>query len=176
MALDGITLGLIKKELSEYLIGSKTDKIHQPSKNELVFIMRTRNGAYRLYLSCDGQSPRVHMTRYNLENPKTPPMLCMLLRKRLGSGRLKQVRQFGFDRVLLLDFDCKNELGDDVVITVIVEMLGRLCVCGVSHQFIVSYSGWDLHLDAMPLPYGIELSQPLHIELHNLFRQREILI
>jgi predicted ribosome quality control (RQC) complex YloA/Tae2 family protein len=40
MALDGITLGLIKKELSEYLIGSKTDKIHQPSKNELVFIDR----------------------------------------------------------------------------------------------------------------------------------------
>ena len=75
MALDGITLGLIKKELSEYLIGSKIDKIHQPSKNELVFIMRTRNGAYRLYLSCDGQSPRVQMTRYNLENPKVPPML-----------------------------------------------------------------------------------------------------
>ena len=126
MALDGITLGLVKKELECYLIGSKIDKVHQPSKNELVFIMRTRNGAYRLYLSCDGQSPRVHMTRYNLENPKTPPMLCMLLRKKLGGGRLKSVSQYGIDRVLMLDFDCKNELGDDVVITIIVEMLGRL--------------------------------------------------
>ena len=83
MALDGITLGLIKKELEGYIIGAKVEKIHQPLKNELVFIFRTRNGAYRLFFSCDGQSPRVHLTRYAPENPKVPPMLCMLFRKRL---------------------------------------------------------------------------------------------
>ena len=69
MALDGITLGFVKNELKTYILGSKIEKIHQPSRNELVFILRTRNGGYRLYLSCDGQSPRVHLTRYNLENP-----------------------------------------------------------------------------------------------------------
>ena len=56
MALDGITLGLVKNELKNYIIGSKIEKVHQPSKNELVLILRTRNGGYRLYLSCDGQS------------------------------------------------------------------------------------------------------------------------
>ena len=104
MALDGITLGLVKKELESYLIGSKIDKVHQPSKNELVFIMRTRNGAYRLYLSCDGQSPRVHMTRYNLENPKVPPMLCMLLRKRLSGAMLTSINQVQNDRILIFEF------------------------------------------------------------------------
>ena len=53
-------------------------------------------------------------------------MLCMFLRKKLGGGRLKSVSQYGIDRILMLDFDCKNELGDDVVITIVVEMLGRL--------------------------------------------------
>ena len=49
MALDGITLGLVKNELKNYIIGSKIEKVHQPSKNELVLILRTRNGGYRLY-------------------------------------------------------------------------------------------------------------------------------
>ena len=50
MALDGITLGFIKNEISEYLLGAKVEKVYQPSKCELVFLMRTRSGAYRLYM------------------------------------------------------------------------------------------------------------------------------
>ena len=53
-------------------------------------------------------------------------MMCMLLRKKMVGGRLKGVRQAGIDRVLFLDFDCKNEMSDDVVITVVVEIMGRL--------------------------------------------------
>ena len=65
MALDGITLGFIKNEISEYLLGAKVEKVYQPSKCELVFLMRTRSGAYRLYMSAQAISPRSGK-RFNL--------------------------------------------------------------------------------------------------------------
>ncbi len=139
MALDGITLGLVKKELECYLIGSKIDKVHQPSKNELVFIMRTRNGAYRLYLSCDGQSPRVHMTRYNLENPKVPPMLCMLLRKRLSGATLTNIKQVQNDRILIFEFDGTTDIGDKTKYYVICEIMGQrsnIIFCDIDYKII----------------------------------------
>ncbi len=125
MALDGITLGLVKNELKTYILGSKIEKIHQPSRNELVFVLRTRNGGYRLYLSCDGQSPRVHLTRYNLENPKVPPMICMLLRKRLCGATLTDIKQIKNDRILIFEFDGTTEIGDKTKYYVICEIMGQ---------------------------------------------------
>lgn len=139
MALDGITLGLVKKELTEYLLGSKIDKVHQPSKNELVLILRTRNGGYRLYLSCDGQSPRAHMTRYNLENPKVPPMLCMLLRKRLCGATLTNISQVKNDRILTLEFDGTTEIGDKTKYYLICEIMGQrsnIILCDEEYKII----------------------------------------
>lgn len=139
MALDGITLGLVKNELKSYILGSKIDKIHQPSKNELVFILRTRNGGYRLYLSCDGQSPRVHLTRYNLENPKTPPMLCMLLRKRLCGATLVDIKQINNDRILIFEFDGTTEIGDKTKYYIICEIMGQrsnIIFCDYDYKII----------------------------------------
>ena len=139
MALDGITLGLVKNELKSYILGYKIDKIHQPSKNELVFILRTRNGGYRLYLSCDGQSPRVHLTRYNLENPKTPPMLCMLLRKRLCGATLVDIKQVNNDRILIFEFDGTTEIGDKTKYYVICEIMGQrsnIILCDNDYRII----------------------------------------
>lgn len=139
MALDGITLGLVKNELKSYILGSKIEKIHQPSRNELVFILRTRNGGYRLYLSCDGQSPRVHLTRYNLENPKVPPMICMLLRKRLCGATLIDIKQIKNDRILVFEFDGTTEIGDKTKFYVICEIMGQrsnIILCDNDYKII----------------------------------------
>ena len=139
MALDGITLGLVKNELKNYIIGSKIEKVHQPSKNELVLILRTRNGGYRLYLSCDGQSPRVHLTRYNLENPKVPPMLCMLLRKRLCGATLTEITQISNDRILIFEFDGTTEIGDRTKYYLICEIMGQrsnIILCDIDYKII----------------------------------------
>ena len=139
MALDGITLGLIKNELEGYLIGSKIDKVHQPSKNELVFILRTRNGGYRLYLSCDGQSPRLHLTRYNLENPKVPPMLCMLLRKRLCGAVLTAIKQVRNDRILIFEFNGTTDIGDKTKYYLVCEIMGQrsnIILCDNDYKII----------------------------------------
>ena len=146
MALDGITLGFVKKELKNYIVGSKIEKVHQPSKNELVLILRTRNGGYRLYLSCDGQSPRVHLTRYNLENPKTPPMLCMLLRKRLCGATLTDITQVNNDRILTLAFDGTTEIGDRTKYYLICEIMGQrsnIILCDENYRIIDSVKRVD---------------------------------
>lgn len=125
MGLDGLTLGFVKNELASYIIGSKVEKVYQPSKQELVLILRTRNGAYRLYLSADGQSPRVHLTSYNYENPKQPPMLCMMLRKRLTGANLVSTRQIGNDRILIFTFDGTTEIGDRTKYYLVCEIMAQ---------------------------------------------------
>ena len=125
MPLDGLTLNLLKQELSEHIIGSRIEKIHQPSKDELVFHLRSRAGAYRLLISASANSPRVHLTANAPENPATPPMLCMLFRKHLTGATITDIRQLGLDRVIFIDLAGTNEIGDAVTFTLCVEIMAK---------------------------------------------------
>lgn len=124
MALDGIFLNCVKNELS-VLMGGRVDKIAQPSREEIIITMRTRSGAERLMLSASAGSARVHITKEAVENPKVPPMFCMLLRKHLGNARLLDIRQDGLERAIYFDFEAMNELGDIVRVTLAAEIMGR---------------------------------------------------
>ncbi|MGN0605770.1 MAG: NFACT family protein [Oscillospiraceae bacterium] len=124
MALDGAFLYAVKCEL-EILKGARVDKIHQPSREEIIINMRTQNGAKKLYMSSSADSARVHITEMSVDNPKVPPMFCMLLRKHLSGGKLIDIRQDGLERILFFDFECTNELADKVIITIAVEIMGR---------------------------------------------------
>ncbi len=125
MALDGMMLRHIVNEIKEQAIGSRVSQIHQPNREEIIINLRSLNGNKKLLLSTRANSPRVHFTDYNVENPASPPMLCMLMRKRLGSGKLIDIRQNGLDRIVTFEFECVNELGDKVNINVIVEIMGK---------------------------------------------------
>ena len=125
MALDGAFLTCLRRELTASLPDARIDKIHQPGREELVLVMRTSAGTRRLYLSAQQAAPRIHLTTDQPENPAQPPMFCMLLRKRLTGGRLLDIRQEGQERALSLSFDCLDELGDHVCLTLIVEIMGR---------------------------------------------------
>lgn len=120
MALDGAFLYAVKNELQE-LIGGRVEKIYQPSREEIVISIRKK----KLYISANAGSARVHITQKQPDNPQTPPMFCMLLRKKIGSGRFIEIRQDGLERILFLDFECVNELGDLVKITLACEIMGR---------------------------------------------------
>ena len=125
MAFDGAFLHQIKKEIEAQSLGAKVDKVHQPSREEIILVLRGKGVGGKLLLSARANSPRVHFTGTMPENPPAPPMFCMLLRKRLISGKLIAVRQPGLERVLLLDFSCVNELGESVTDTLAVEIMGR---------------------------------------------------
>ena len=124
MALDGAFLYAVKQELRT-LIGARIDKIHQPSREEIVINFRTVNGSKKLLISVSANSARVHITENVIDNPKAPPMFCMLLRKHLGGGKLADIRQDGLERILFFDFECTNELGDRVLITLATEVMGK---------------------------------------------------
>lgn len=125
MALDGAFLRHIKKEIEDQAILARVDKIYQPNRDELVLFLRTRREMFRLLMSARANSPRVHFTQYVPENPKTPPMLCMLLRKRLSGAKLLAIRQPELERLLYFDFESINELGDKVLLTLVIEIMGK---------------------------------------------------
>ena len=124
MALDGAFLHAIRQEL-KILIGARIDKIHQPSREEVVIIFRAIGGSKRLLISVSANSARVHITNNIIDNPKSPPMFCMLLRKYLGGGKLINIRQVGLERILFFDLECTNELGDKVLLTLAAEVMGK---------------------------------------------------
>lgn len=115
----------IKKELEEKLVGGRVDKIHQPNREEILVAFRTMEGAYKVLFSARANSARVHFTSIPLENPKQPPMLCMLLRKKLQGAKLLAIRQPELERLLHFDFDTINELGDHTTLTLTMEIMGR---------------------------------------------------
>lgn len=125
MAMDGMMLRHIVNELKENALGSRVSQIYQPNRDEIIINFRSMNGNKKLLLSTRANSPRAHFTEYSVENPASPPMLCMLMRKRLGSGKLVDIRQNGLDRIVTFEFECVNELGDRVTVNIIVEIMGK---------------------------------------------------
>lgn len=149
MALDGILLNLAKKEILDGAQFSRVEKIHQPSREELVIHLRGKGGGKKLFLSVRANSPRIHFTQHAPENPATPPMFCMLMRKRLVNAALVDVRQSELDRVLYIDFDATNEIGDKVKLTLSIEIMAK-------HSNIILFDGDGKIVDALK---RVDLSQ-----------------
>lgn len=124
MALDGAFLYCTLAEVRRRLTDARVDKIYQPAKDMIVIGFRGRGFSEKLLISAGASSARVQLTEQSFENPAQPPMFCMLLRKHLG-GRLAAVRQDGLERAAYFDFECTNEMGDLVTITVAAEIMGR---------------------------------------------------
>lgn len=125
MPLDGVFLSQLKREISDVIVGGRVDKIHQPARETIVIAMRAQAGNHKLLVSASASNPRLHFTTLPQDNPKSPPMFCMLMRKHLSGAKLLDITQAGLDRVLHLHFETANELGDRVVMTLAVEIMGR---------------------------------------------------
>jgi len=124
MALDGVTLAYLVKELAPLLIGARIDKIFQPEKEEIHFQLR-QQGSRRLLLSASATSPRFHLTEENKKNPTSPPMFCMILRKHLEGGKLVSLHQSELERVVTFEFQNYNDRGDLVSLHLHLEIMGK---------------------------------------------------
>ena len=125
MALDGIFLRHMKDELSKVLIGSKINKIYQPNKEEIVLLFRTRNDQIKLLICVRADSCRINITNQEIENPKVPPMLCMLFRKKLTGAKLIAIEQDELERIVVLKFEAIDSLGDKIKLNLIVELMSK---------------------------------------------------
>ena len=125
MAFDGITIANITKELKQTLLGGRIYKIAQPESDELLLTIKNNGTQYRLILSADASLPLVYLTDANKPSPMTAPGFCMLLRKHLQNARIVDITQPGLERIIHLDLEHLNELGDVCRKKLIVEIMGK---------------------------------------------------
>ena len=125
MALDGIFLYHLKNEIAQFAIDSRVDKIHQPSKDEIIINLRSRQGSKKLLLSCNADAARIHFTEFPPENPAKPPMFCLLLRKRLAGAWVTDIEQDNLERILKINFSGTDELGDKTNYSLITAIMGK---------------------------------------------------
>lgn len=125
MPFDGLVTRGIVNQLKDRILYGKIDKIYQPEKNELVFYVHTDRGKVRLYISCDTGHPGLYLTEDTYQNPETPSGFCMLLRKHLTGARITDISQLGWERIVEISFETRNELGFDVNRKLIIEIMGK---------------------------------------------------
>ena len=111
MALDGIVLQAITNQLQE-LLPAKINKIQQLSDTELLFQLRTKNGNKKLLLSLHSVYNRINITNQSYTTLDAPQGFVMLLRKQLDGGMIRSLQQIGLDRILHMEIEARNELGD----------------------------------------------------------------
>ncbi len=112
MAFDGITVAAITKELNRELQNGRIARIIQPEKDELLLTVKTAQGQKRLYISASASLPLIYLTETNKPAPMTAPNFCMLLRKHIGNGRIVSISQPGLERILRLEVEHLDEMGD----------------------------------------------------------------
>ncbi len=125
MPMDGFLVRRIALELHERLIGGRVDRILQPERDEVHILIRCLGENVRLALCASADNPRAYLTNHNKKSMDTPPQFLMVLRKHLCPGRIVDVRQQGFDRVLTFDIESVDELGDKTTKHLVIEMMGR---------------------------------------------------
>ncbi|WLD95097.1 NFACT family protein [Alkalihalobacillus sp. AL-G] len=125
MSFDGILTRAMVHELSQHITQGKITKIYQPFSNDLIFVIRSKGQTHRLFISSNASFPRINLTAQSYENPKEPPMFCMLLRKHLEGGVIDRIEQPGLERILYIHIKSRNEIGDLTYKRLVVEIMGR---------------------------------------------------
>ena len=125
MALDAGMVGCIRHELNARTADARVDKIYQPSKDDIVLLLRAREGNLRLLLSCAAGVSRACITGGKYENPVKAPMFCMLLRKHLSGSKIVSVTQPGFERVLFFTFAAFDDMGFPCEKYIVLELIGK---------------------------------------------------
>lgn len=124
MPLDGFFTNSLVKELS-LLTEGRIDKIHQPTKDEIILYIRKERKSHKVLFTCNASFPRVQITETDKENPLVPPGFCMVLRKRIAGAKLKEVNQINFDRIIDFYLEGKDELGYPLNYHLIIEIMGK---------------------------------------------------
>lgn len=125
MALDGITLSHLVRELAPQLVGARIDKVNQPEKEEIHLLLRNQGQSYRLLFNISATAARLNLSQENKKNPATPPMFCMILRKHLEGGKVLSLRQHGLERIVTLTVQNYNEYGDLANLELHLEIMGK---------------------------------------------------
>ena len=142
MALDGIVIAALVKELRDTLLDGHIQKIAMPEKNELLLTVKNHAAQHRLLISCEASLPLLYLQAENKPSPLTAPGFAMLLRKHIGSGKITAVEQLGLERIVRIETTQLNELGDIAPRALYTELMGK-------YSNIIFTDEDDIILDSM---------------------------
>ncbi len=127
MAFDAFFLKAVLDDIRQKALGARVEKLHQPSRDTLLLLLRCAQGREKLIIAASPSAPRLHFTAARAEKPPDPPLFCMLLRKHLSGARLSDVSQIPMERTAIFTFDCTDEMGYPVEKRLVAELMGRTC-------------------------------------------------
>lgn len=153
MALDGIVIANIVQELNQTLQGGRITKIAQPERDELLLTVKqsrvseeerqkTVRSQHRLVISVNPSLPLIYLTKENRPSPMTAPTFCMVLRKHLNNCRILNIRQVGMERVIRIELEHLNEMGDLCRKYLMIELMGK-------HSNIIFCDDTDTIIDSI---------------------------
>lgn len=125
MSFDGFFLHHMTEELRQELLYGRIQKINQPFEQELVLQIRSNRQNHKLLLSAHPVFSRIQLTRTAFENPAVPTTFIMVMRKYLQGATIENISQIENDRILEISVSNKNEIGDNVAATLIIEIMGK---------------------------------------------------
>jgi predicted ribosome quality control (RQC) complex YloA/Tae2 family protein len=125
MSLDGFTIRAMVHELNPLLCGGRITKIYQPGTTEILLHIRASGKNHKLLLSAHPAYARVQLTHTPIENPKEPPVFCMMMRKHIEGSIIQSITQIDLERILQIDLRTRNEWGGEGMRRLVVEMMGR---------------------------------------------------
>lgn len=125
MPNDVITLNVVARELNEYLVGGRIEKIYQPETDEITLLIKNNRIYHTLVISANPSNPRIHLSSQKKENSMNAPAFCMLMRKYLIGSFIQNVSIFNSDRIVKITLISKNELKDVNTFYVMAELMGR---------------------------------------------------
>lgn len=125
MAFDGVVISNIVKDMKERLTGGRIYKIYQPENDEINLVIKNLGTTFRLMLNASPTLPLVYFLSENKVNPATAPNFCMLLRKHIGNGRIVGIEQPGFERIIMIDIEHLDEMGDLCSKKLVIELMGK---------------------------------------------------
>ena len=142
MAFDGIVTKSIVSELKRFIIGGKINKIFEPNKNEIILGIYNKGKNYALNCSINVDNYRINLTTSSKPNPFNAPNFCMLLRKHLIGGKIKNISMLGLERIVVIELECYNELNDLTIKKLVVELMGK-------HSNIILLNDKDIIIDSL---------------------------
>jgi len=126
MPLDGLAIRALSTELNSELLDARIDKIHQPEKDELSFSIRSlKSGTLRLTISANPRWARIHISAEKKTNPTQPSSFCMLLRKYLEGGKIKEIKQLGLERIVHIRIEALDDFKEWTDKILVCEFMGR---------------------------------------------------
>ena len=166
MSFDGFFLHHMVEELRRQLVNGRIQKINQPFEQELVLQIRSNRQSHRLLLSAHPVFGRIQLTQTTFENPAQPSTFIMVLRKYLQGAVIESIEQVENDRIVEITVSNKNEIGDHIQATLIIEIMGKhsniLLVDKSSHKIleVIKHVGFSQNSYRTLLPGSTYIAPP----------------